>query len=115
MSTTTDQGTQKAQPVRNVQGIAAALQLVVTVLAGINWAMHPSWASVLVTLLPALGTLYSAIQAYFLPQKVVPLEDTAKYVDAQGNMVAGPAAPPVQAVQLDQPSDVTEEPRHLGE
>lgn len=85
--------TPKAQPVRNVQGIIAAALVIVTALGAISWADNPDWSTVAATLLPALGAAYAAYQAKALPEKVVPIEDTAVYVDADGNSVAGPASP----------------------
>lgn len=84
---------QKAQPVRAVQAIIAGASVIITALGAINWAQSPSWTAVLVTLLPALSAAYAAYQAVMLPQKVVPLEDTAVYVDEHGKSVAGPASP----------------------
>lgn len=93
MSTSTTKTTQKAQPVRNVQAYIAAAMIVITALGGISWATHPDWSTILATLLPALGAAYAAYQAKALPEKVVPVEDTAVYVDQDGNSVAGPASP----------------------
>lgn len=83
---------QKTQPVRIVQGVIAAVSVVVTALGAVSWADNPSWTTVVLTVLPALSAAYAAYQAVVLPQKVVPVKDTASYIDVNGKEVAGPAS-----------------------
>lgn len=94
MSTNAPTPYTKPQPVMIVQAIIAAGSVVITALGAINWADHPSWPAVAVTLLPALSAAYTAYQAIMLPKKVVPLSDTVHYIDENGQTVDGPAAPP---------------------
>lgn len=109
MSNDTPRAMQKTQPVRNMQLILMAVGVVATALQAVNWADHPSWQSVAGTVVSALFTAFSGYLSKWLPGLVVPLRDTAVYVDQNGNSVAGPAAPipdgqPAQAVQVDGPS-----------
>ena len=97
---------QKTQPVRNVLAVLAVLGVVVTSLQGIDWASHPSWQSIVGTLVSALMTAFGAYMIKYLPTQVVPFIDALIYRDASGNSVARPAAPlpngtPAKAAPVD--------------
>lgn len=79
----------KSRPVLITFSILAGLQ-VLTNATGLSDVVDPKWVFL-------IGILVAAVQTgmtFYVQNQVVPLQDTAAYVDTHGNTVAGPASPP---------------------
>ena len=80
---------QKSRPVVITFAILAGLQ-VITSATGLSDIVPAEW-------LFLLGILVAAVQVgmtFYVQNVVVPVKDTAAYVDQEGNLVPGPASPP---------------------
>lgn len=86
----------KSRPVLITFSILAGLQ-VITNASGLADVVPAQWVFL-------LGILVAAVQTgmtFFVQNQVVPVKDTAAYIDQNGQTVAGPAAPPgTGAVQV---------------
>lgn len=79
----------KSRPVLITFSILAGLQ-VVTGATGLGDVLPPEVVFI-------IGILVAAVQVgmtFYVQNQVVPVEDTAAYIDQTGQTVAGPAAPP---------------------
>lgn len=79
----------KSRPVVIVFSVLAGLQ-VLTNATGLSDVADAKWIFL-------AGILVAAVQTgmtFYVQNQVVPLEDTAAYVNQQGRTVAGPASPP---------------------
>lgn len=91
----------KPQPVRNVQRIVMAANAVVTALAGVTLISGQVWVAWVIAVWGLFMVGYNAYQSDALPQRVVPLEDTAAYINEAGTVVAGPASPITNGSRVD--------------